>query len=576
MTDERGISRRTFIKGAGATAGVAAVGMGSSRLEAGPVQEAEAIAPLVFAAAAIGASAVVGWGLREYEVIGSDSPAIGLTPDALENRAYEIARTRESTNASTFVDNMNILNNVKNAAYADAKVAAIEALNAEKTEADVLAAGVANVDDYETTVKKNQLKTWNESAREFESLVTAVNNHSTVTAGDVFDIPQYTLSGTIETYTASLVSVDHTLPDGSSFEVMDLDLDVTLEGTVTEFRFIWSPLGITSDSTGSSDYVEGDAYVQVGTSAGVVDYLIRSEWESLYNSTTQVFGSVRTGLETWVSNVYSQVQAGELDTADLLTPRELSEMTTDDETFNQAIADLMALNISVNLEREAEIRLPDIGATLFGSIAVTGDTTLSPGTIDPAADSLNYYFTYNVAEGEGTWDAHQAGVDGGTVTFTKEPFPSTLYLLETTAGETVEFTESGFVDNGDGTWTIDLSADLETSITDISSLTYYAESTETDYQTVQLTSPFEIVTFRDSEGTEVESADYTSNEPQDDTNYITAEEWKAQEERYLELIDKYEESQSGGGAGFAGMLEGDGGLAALAVLALAAFGIINR
>ncbi|OYR59145.1 hypothetical protein DJ71_25355, partial [Halorubrum sp. E3] len=56
----------------------------------------------------------LGWALREYEVLGSDSPAEGLTADALEQQANQTSLTRQSTNASTIVDNGTILDGVEN------------------------------------------------------------------------------------------------------------------------------------------------------------------------------------------------------------------------------------------------------------------------------------------------------------------------------------------------------------------------------------------------------------------------------------------------------------------------------
>lgn len=568
-----GITRRTFVKGAGATAGVAAVGMGSSRLEAGPVQEAEAIAPLVIYGAAIGSSVAVGWALREFEVVGADAPPEGLTADALEDRLYQTVVTRKSTNASTFIDNQNILTGIEHVAYADGKVAAIDSLNEQNTQQTVQDAGLAAVDAYETTIKSNFLKSWNESVSELFALKGAVDSHPDMTFGSLMTSPYWGAGGYTNDYEFESLTQGtraHTLPDGS-----EMDLLTVQSADTGDFDYSYDPVEVVEPGGGFDPFYFPAPAVPFRTAYGNIDHLLYDEWSSVWTNINNTFEGVRNGLITWVEGVYSSVQSGELDTAELLTPRELAEMTTDDETFNQAVADLMALNVSVNLEREAEIRLPNIGATLYGSIAVSGDTTLSPGTIDPSADSLSYYFTYNVAEGEGTWDAYQAGVDGGNVTFTSEPFPSSSFIIETAAGESAEVTTSDFTDNGDGTWTASLSAQLETAITEVSAVTYYAESTETDYQTVQLTSPFEIVIFRDSEGTEVASADYTSSAPQDDTNYITEEEWKAQEERYQELIDEYEES-AGGGAGFASLLEGDGGLAVLALVGAAAFGLLRK
>ena len=56
-------------------------------------------------------------------------------------------------------------------------------------------------------------------------------------------------------------------------------------------------------------------------------------------------------------------------------------------------------------------------------------------------------------------------------------------------------------------------------------------------------------------GEQTSSASFESSEPQTDSNYITQEEWDQLEQQNQELIEKYEESQSSGGAG-AGWFEG--------------------
>ena len=75
----------------------------------------------------------------------------------------------------------------------------------------------------------------------------------------------------------------------------------------------------------------------------------------LFEDITTKMEDVRNGLITWVDGVYGDIQAGTIDTGELLTPREQAELTSDDEDFPQALADLQALNIAVDLEREAEI-----------------------------------------------------------------------------------------------------------------------------------------------------------------------------------------------------------------------------
>ncbi|UVE50781.1 hypothetical protein KU306_02510 [Haloferax larsenii] len=568
------MKRRTFIRGAGVTTGLAVGGIGSMSLDDGPVQESEAIAPIVIGAAALGGAVVLGWALREFEVIGSDAPADGLTASALETECYNTAQARESNNKSTFIDNQNILIGIEDAAYGDGKIAAIEAINNGETESATLDAATAAVDAYETTVVGNFLKSWNESVNEFYSVLTACENHGSVAKDDFFKIATTSGYSTWNNWNDSTTTA-YTHADGTTLQVQNIEFSADgwdLSGgewTGTGGTAHWSPVEFIHDDTSDNP---DDVRVDVLADAADFDYLHYETWSTLLNDLETAFQNVRTGLGTWVSNIYGQVQSGELDTTDLLTSSELAALKSDDADFNQAIADLMALNIAVEMEKEVEVYLPNIGATLYGDLGVTGETTLSTGTVDPTSDSYSYYLTYDVSLGQGTWDAYNSGIDGGVVTFTSEPFEATEYLIHTTAGETATVTADDFTDNGDSTWDADLSAQLDTAITNVDSIDYEATVDETQYETVLLDQPFEIVTFRDPEGNESSSADYTKTQPHDDTNYITKEEWQAREDRYLELIEMYEESQPSGGGG--GLIDGSlsgtdtGIMAALAAVAI--------
>jgi len=555
------MTRRTALKTLAAGGTAATVGTGAGGDELAPVGDAEAIAcgGLCLGAAAVGAGIAVGWALREYEVIGADSPADGLSADALRTEIDSTASARKSTNASTILDNRNIVKaGVENTAYGDAKLAAIQELNNQSQQSAVETAATEAINSYEETVIKNFLKSWNEAAQEANTLGLAAQEHSDVANNYLkpwdpqmnsvdevnWDISSF--ADPPDRGETTQATRDYSFSNGNTFEVHTVHFQATQMdwgGSTTAWReYGLSPL------KHEDDYIRhGDDFIRVGD--GNVEYMHVTPWAEALGELEQAFTNARDGILLWVDNIYSQVQAGELNTEELLTSRELAAMTADDEEYNQAIADLMALNISVDLEREAEIYLPDDDVTLYGSLGTTGDTTLSVGTVDPTADDLDYYFTYDVSQGSGTWSDYNEGVDGGVVTFTAEPWEGTEFAIDTTAGETATVAASSFEDQGDGTWTVDVSDQLETAITNIDQVLVHSESSETNYQTVQLTDTFEIKTFTDSEGNEYDSAEHTSNKPHDDTNYITEEEWEEREERYTKLIDRYEESK-GGGVGF--------------------------
>ncbi len=554
-------SRRDFLRKVGVGSATAAgVSTGAIRLDHGPVQNSQAIAPAV-AAAGVGGSMAVGWALREYEVIGSDSPPEGLTADALQNSIYNISQTRLSTNSSTIVDNANIVESgLSNTAYADGKIAGIDALNDQLTESEVLSNSRDASHEYLTTVLKNFFRTWNEAVNELYTQVAAIQEHPDLSVDDVYSITDD--NGGVSTSDGDTYlktepgTTEYTLPDGSTMDVQQFRVSIRVtsgSGASTQDESV-DPTNPDSENLNADSY--GIKIRVSNQNDDNVEYLRSGDFGDILDTIETVKTDVDDGLSTWVNGVYSDVQAGELETEELLTPREQAELTADDEGFAQAISDLQALNISVDLEREAEIHLSGPEATLYGQLAYTGDTTLSTGTINPDAtdddDEPIYpgsiYFTYDVSQGQGTFSSHETGIDGGILTLTSEPFVESLYVVHTVAGETAEFTTGDLTENDDGDeWTIDLSDQLDDSITDVEKLEYFAESDSTQYETIQLTETFEIVDFTDSDGNSYDETDFERSEPQTDDNYITEEEWQEQQERHEELIEKYEDAQGGGG-----------------------------
>lgn len=546
----RRLGRRTFVKGLG-VAGAGAVGL-SGRGRFGAVGGADAAAPLV--AGAIGAAIAVDWALREFDVLSSDAPAEGLTPDTLKQQVYRTAKTRKSTNASTIVNNQNILDGVKNTAYTEAKVAAIESLNDGASQSDVEAAAQNEIDAYLVTVEKNLLKTWNESINEFYTMLETVRSQPDVSETDAFGSNSSNSNLSYESFSSKTTN-SRTLVDGTNFDVFGLAVTVN-DPDYSPKTYSQDPFEKTNDPTGQFSSPDVIAKNPAG---GNITYLNAEVWSNIHDEVVSVYNSVSSGITTWVNNVYGQVQSGQIEISDLLTPRERASIMANEEGSSQAVSDLIALNVPVDLENEATITIPSTGLTLRGSFGLTdeSDGPLEVGTqYDPSTFSGDVYFTTDLSLLEGDWTAFQTGIDGGTITITQEPYQGTILSVTTAADETVDVPATEWTDNGDGTWSYDASGELENAITEVASVSYYSEAESTQYETLNLTNPFTIESFENTEtGEQTQQASFTSTEPQTDSNYITQEEWDQLEQQNQELIEKYEESQNTGGAG--GGLFGD-------------------
>ncbi|WP_197425108.1 twin-arginine translocation signal domain-containing protein [Natronomonas sp. CBA1123] len=326
-TQSGGIDRRTFIKGAGVATGVAATGASAGRLDLAPVGDATAVDPYTLA---YGTTAAFGWALREgWEALTGDAPPEGLTPDSLQQKVYEAALKRDNDNGSKFIDQQNILIGIDNVAYTEGKIAAIEALNEEKSQSEVETAATSAVDSYGSTVIKNFLKAWNESLNEVEQQAEVLNSHADVDPVNVMYYPDddWGSNSTGNTYSPAEFIPFETrgieLPDGTTFDTKMLQSQYSSGFTPAEFDGgDWS--------NGSLQRLRLRVEAPDGSQ---VTYLSDQEWMPVYDEITQTFTDVRDGLLLWVDNVYGQVQSGQIEVSDLITPRERAAMMTDDGKY---------------------------------------------------------------------------------------------------------------------------------------------------------------------------------------------------------------------------------------------------
>ncbi|QSG08879.1 twin-arginine translocation signal domain-containing protein [Halapricum desulfuricans] len=561
------LSRRTLLKtGAGAVAGgTLATGLGTDRSLVG---ESEALLP---ALAVVGGAAATGWALREYEVIGSDDPPEGLTPETLKQQVYSTAKKRKSVNQSTFVDNQNILNYMPEAAFSEAKTAALEALNDQKTKDQVQAAGEQAANKHFVTVEKNLLKSWNESVNEFANARSTLVSHPDVGYKDLFTDAYHAFSSAylddVRDYyiieTGSPQSV--TLPDGSSIDVQRMRFEFKAHSSdyPAKAERFYSPVGDEFNKLQAEYNQPGrgsDPYVPVaGIGGDSFHYLEHAKWNGLWTKLKDAESQILSDLSLWVDNVYDKVQAGEIDTSQLISGVDLANMT--DDSVPQAVTDLASLNIPADLDNQATIELDD-GTIMAGFLGFTDSTAtsgLAPGdSLDPSAVSGDVYMAHDLAEWSTPWtdwDSNK-GIDGGLLHLTADPTvvdgqpvddPSVLiYTVKTTAGETAAFRASDVNkttnDSGTTVWEIDLSSKLEVKITEVESITITLD-TESRYATQRIQQPFTVTETQNGEPVEPGQ----SRTPQKDDNYITQEEWDQLFEQQKELIDKYEEAKAGGG-----------------------------
>lgn len=577
--DADGCSRRGFLRrGATAAGTVGAIGAGGSQVapDLAPVQNAEAIPPAFIAAGGVAYGAAgVGWALRDAEVIGSDDAPTDEQAQQLINNAWETCYTRWSTNDSILTSVDSLMEFLDHAAYSSAKLAAIEALNDEQDQDTVEQFAKDALDEEESRIKRNILGTWNESVLEFYTQAEAIDDHPDLNVDDDdSDDSGHNFSTDFSERTDGYLtarghendwdeppSTEIELPDGQEFETYYFELsqessNYTPDPNTGSTHYL--NFAVVADRTftyekdwdfDESSYLAPDGDEDLGD---LFAYLRGDKWQSFWTDIEDKFDDLRNGIETYVDTVYGEVQSGEIAPEELLTVREMAETMAEEEGANQALADLIALGLPVDLERRAHIEIERDGATvdLTGILMPTSEPEygelVADNNVIPEEKDYELFFTYNVAEHSGEFQAYDDGLDGGELTFHEEPHDNVLYHVHTNQGEDVEITADDFEPATDPyweaeEWVTDLSDDLDDTIAEVDQIVMYAKDGDTAYQTVRLEDQFYLEKFTDEDGEEYDEATYEETETHEDDNFVSQEqfeEWQEEQEKITkEIID---------------------------------------
>jgi hypothetical protein len=540
------MDRRTFLKTVGVGAGGLAVG--ASGVGPSPVGESEAFLPVV---GAVGVGVLAGGALgfmieSEYEVLSGDAPPDSLGPSALKDQVYQTAKTRKSTNQSTLTDNQNLVTYVKEPAFVDGKVAAVGAINNGKTKAEVESAAVTAANGHIATVEKNLLNSWNEALSELDTMISNLSN-----AGVSGFLQSGFPSDTNNKYALSVGSGNTvTLSDGSTMDIK------RAKAPVATTRY-WSPVNYDGDGTPSPGVVS--------IASEGFNYLNSDEWSGVWDGIQQVQTDVTNNLVTWVDTAYQNVQQGDLNPDELLSPTDLADQYQGEDSL--AVAHLQALNIPNAGDNEVQIRVSDqYNSTMQGLLAYSEglSSELSEGdVIDPNATDSNgdpvypgdFYISHNLS----SWSADvtskydtQYGIQAGEIRATSNPkemygnpVQGVIHVVNTPAG-VAQIPVSDFSQGTDGSgntiWTANISDQLSQDVTDINDVSAVVSEDAkgaNNYRTEKIENQFEVLQTQNGP-----ISFEQPREPQTDSNYLEESEWDNFEQQTRENVEAWRDSQS--------------------------------
>jgi hypothetical protein len=486
--------------------------------------------------------------------------------DAQLDALYERALGMQSANDRVFTLIRNRLADSKNSCYSKAKIRIAEELNAGSTKADVKSVATAVVDDYYETVQTNFLSHWNEMIVKLDNMFNVLSTNSNVD----LSIPEgmfFRYSGNQYDVTAwSLHEGSITLVGGTSATVKGLG-DASSYAGDDKLQDLWFQT-LKPSQSGSTEafltFEDSNANEVQLYNTSLAEGMVRRDvpridlWELIIETHSEMVNNV----QSLVEQTYDAYQSGDITTDDLIDAStfasQLAAEESDDSAY--AMADLVALGVSTNLDGTGKVRLEDSEVTVEGVLGYTEDTGFSVGTTYYPTNEAesNYlsgdvYFAYDGDSGEGTLalSDYRGNLDGGIFRLLVAPVPNTTYSVTTVNDETATATAPDFTETTDGSgntvWEVDLSGQLNEPIADISTVKLYAAEGATNNGLVQITEPFTILEYTNGDGSSVDSVNVQSYNHQT-SDSLTAEEL-GQLRAALEEYNNRDTSDGGSGGG---------------------------
>lgn len=547
-----GMGRRRFLQAVGAAGATAAVAAGGPRVSnrlGAPTTAGTAEAVIPLGPAAVGAGIVAtGWLFREIsEFLDSDDPDEELTGELAELRVGELLTQREGQNASTMVDNRNLIEGAEHTGYAHAKRQVIEfvTLSDSPTESEAIDVGVEAAENHIARIEANLLRSWNETVQHIYSLYEFLDDANETSGGSVIGIdfaswenpdgePTFSpSSGTTET---------HELIDGT---------EMTLECPGAQ-----SPDGLNARygiHFSGQDYYQ-DPYLTVNTAAHEAELVDEASWRALVDELDSVADSVIPGIETWTANNFEALESGELAIEDSISPIELAGMLPEDLDGAVGIADMIAMDHNFDLDHEARIQIQSSegreNANLYGILSTTAVTALEVGDqINPQSTDNVWFIAADPSEFHGEWDWYAEMVTDGAISFNREPYDGAIYSVETDDG-TVEVSADQFSET-DGSWVYEAD-DLNSA--EIEEVHFYSSVEESGSEFIRLQHTFEVIEIDGDDSGEAGPIVFEeSGQTHTDENYNTSEDFDEENERWTDLLEQVEdELEDSGGGGWGG------------------------
>lgn len=487
-------------------------------------------------------------------------------------------------------------------AFSEAKMAAIDAINATETKSKVKEEGRKAAKKFVADIQESLVRCGNSAMDTLQSYMQNAAAQGVV--GGVFTYDDQEISTTnrgapyigtwnddsVELLDGREVEFRYYQPGSSSGSHWGFDSGTAVVAPINATSFVDIHYGESASVSGTQvDHVVANVCAQKddeampvlpidgawnGTPSSVPnDYrhgtTLQDVWDQLMAAWND---TLKPNIETWVDEAYRQVNVGEIEPAELMTACEMSRNIAENNPNHLATASLRMQSVDYDTNSTATIETTThAGRTVTASgvlVATDASVTVQEGqTKDPQNDNFDWILNYSTDSVAVEADdlLHQSETDGGLVYWSATPKvddinrwtgDSYVIQIETGDGETAQLSPSDFepVDGESWSYQTDISGLVTDSITTIESVTVYSSKSVT--ANIFLQREFTVTKL---EGTSELNYDENDRRPHTTTNYMTDDEWEEREQQVNDVAESLPDEDGGGGGGLGGLF-GDGGL----------------
>ena len=394
----KNLRRRQFIQiGAGVGMATAGIGTVAAQEDGGETADGESCNPeeqldcTWSGEPDYGVSYLIGRVKAHFFGLGTEDNYEQAEARSLYLQARSDAGLISAGNESVLTSITNLAENARSVAYQQGRAAYLEAVNDGTSPINALQPGRKAVQEYITPNQRNVIERWNVMFEQVKLIVDRARETEGTNPGKIFNGGDLNFAEVDpENPRSNHGQKNYTLVDGETMfaDGMRWDKRGYFGNNVYAYIAIdeTTRAGPNDDSGAGTVDLKADPETDGSEKIVVINH---RPFKKALDSLKRAYEDAYSDLEAFAQGIQDEYVAGAIDTEDLVTPRDLWEMSSDDAENPYAAADLAGLGLEVNQSSSITVDLLDDERLIDGSVYLSQSPigeSLSVGTVyDPTA-----------------------------------------------------------------------------------------------------------------------------------------------------------------------------------------------